>query len=180
MLTVKKMFPLFPLRLFVPALFMVLILAGCQGGPSRSSVAVGEAAPDFTLVNMDGEMVSLSDYLGHVVVINFWATWCPPCREEKPTMESLYQKYEDEGLVFLAVNVEADGHQVVSQYLLRHSYSFPILLDAKAEVQGLYGVFRYPESYIIDRNGVVVEHVIGGRDWMQNPTYRMVESLLKN
>ena len=177
MLTTKKSFLS---RLFVSGLFLLLILSGCQGGSAPSSVAVGEVAPDFTLVNMDGEMVSLSDYLGQVVVINFWATWCPPCREEKPTMESLYEKFKEEGLVFLAVNVEADGHQVVSQYLLRQSYSFPILLDAKAEVQGLYGVFRYPESYIVDRNGVVAEHVIGGRDWMQNPTYRMVESLLKN
>lgn len=158
----------------------LLLLAACSGGPPPSSVAVGTPAPDFTLVNMQGERVSLSDYLGQVVVINFWATWCPPCREEKPTMEGLYQQFKDDGLVFLAVNVEADGHQVVSQYLLRQSYTFPILLDGKAEVQGLYGVFRYPESYIIDRDGTVVEHIIGGRDWMQNPTYRMIESLLKN
>ena len=158
----------------------LLLLAGCSGGPPRSSVAVGKEAPDFTLVNMQGERVSLSDYRGQVVVINFWATWCPPCREEKPTMESLYQQFKNDGLVFLAVNVEADGHQVVSQYLLRQSYTFPILLDGKAEVQGLYGVFRYPESYIIDRDGTVVEHIIGSRDWMQNPTYRMIESLLKN
>ena len=176
MLTAKKVLSF---RQFIPMLLVVFLLVGCQSGPPRSSVTVGEAAPDFTLVNMEGDMVSLSDYLGQVVIINFWATWCPPCREEKPTMERLYQKYKDEGLVFLAVNVEADGHQVVSQYLLRHPYSFPILLDARANVQGLYGVFRYPESYIIDRDGIVVEHVIGGRDWMQNPTYRTVESLLK-
>ncbi|MFO7765830.1 MAG: TlpA disulfide reductase family protein [Pelovirga sp.] len=177
MLIIKKYSRLF---LVVPTLFLLLLLFGCQGESARPSVTVGEAAPDFTLVNMDGEEVSLSDYRGQVVILNFWATWCPPCREEKPTMERLYQKYQDEGLVFLAINVEADGHQVVSQYLLNNSYTLPILLDAKAEVQGLYGVFRYPESFIIDRNGVVVEHIIGGRDWMENPTYRMVESLLNN
>lgn len=158
----------------------LLFLSGCPGGPPASSVVVGEQAPDFTLVNMEGERVSLSDYRGQVVVINFWATWCPPCREEKPTMESLYQQFKDDGLVFLAVNVEADGHQVVSQYLLRHSYTFPILLDGRAEVQGLYGVFRYPESFIIDRDGTVVEQIIGARDWMQNPTFRLIESLLNN
>jgi len=117
----------------------------------------------------------------HPAQLNFWATWCPPCREEKPTMEQLYQQKKDDGLVILAINVEENPHQVVSQYLLQHSYSFPILLDGiKAEVQGLYGVFRYPESFIIDRDGAVVEHIIGGRDWMENPTYRLIESLLNN
>jgi len=160
------------LLLVVAGLFM---LSGCPGGAPSSSVVIGEQAPEFTLLNMEGESVSLSDYR------DFWATWCPPCREEKPTMEQLYQQKKDDGLVILAVNVEDNPHQVVSQYLLRHSYSFPILLDGiKAEVQGLYGVFRYPESYIIDRDGTVVEHIIGGRDWMQNPTYRLIESLLNN
>ncbi len=158
----------------------LFLLSGCPGGPPPSSVVVGERAPEFTLVNMAGEKVALSDYRGQVVVINFWATWCPPCREEKPTMESLYQQFKDDGLVFLAVNVEENGHQVVSEYLMRNSFSFPILLDGKAEVQGLYGVFRYPESYIIDRDGTVVEHIVGGRDWMQGATYGKIESLLKN
>ncbi|MFO7813619.1 MAG: TlpA disulfide reductase family protein [Pelovirga sp.] len=159
----------------------VLLLSGCPGGPPPSSVAIGEQAPEFTLPNMEGEQVSLSDFRGQVVVINFWATWCPPCREEKPTMEQLYQQKKDDGLVILAVNVEENPHQVVSQYLLQHSYSFPILLDGiNAEVQGLYGVFRYPESYIIDRDGTVVDHIIGGRDWMESSTYGKIESLLKN
>lgn len=158
----------------------LLLLSGCPGGPPPASVVVGEQAPEFTLMNMEGESVSLTDYRGQVVVINFWATWCPPCREEKPTMERLYQQFKDKGLVFLAVNVEENGHQVVSEYLMRNSFSFPILLDGKAEVQSLYGVFRYPESYIIDRDGMVVEHVIGGRDWVQDDIYRMIESLLTN
>lgn len=158
----------------------LLMLAGCPGGPPPASVVVGELAPEFTLVNMEGERVSLADYRGQVVVLNFWATWCPPCREEKPTMERLYQQFKDDGLVFLAINVEENGHQVVSEYLMNNSFSFPILLDGKAEVQGLYGVFRYPESYIIDRDGTVVEHIIGGRDWMESSTYRKIESLLKN
>ncbi|MBD1401702.1 TlpA disulfide reductase family protein [Pelovirga terrestris] len=159
----------------------LLLLSGCPGGPPPSSVVIGEPAPEFTLLTMEGERVSLSDFRGQVVVLNFWATWCPPCREEKPTMEQLYQQKKNDGLVILAVNVEENPHQVVSQYLLQHSYSFPILLDGiKAEVQGLYGVFRYPESYIIDRDGIVVDHFIGGRDWMNSSTYGKIESLLKN
>lgn len=159
----------------------VLLLAGCSGSSdSGPAVTVGAAAPDFTLVNMDGEKVSLSDFHGQVVVINFWATWCPPCREEKPTMEHIYTTFKDEGLVILAVNVEENGHQVVSQYLMSNDYSFPILLDSKAVLQRLYGVYRFPESFVIDRDGVVVERIIGGRDWMRNPTYRLIESLVRS
>lgn len=95
-------------------------------------------------------------------------------------MEKLYQRFRDEGLVVLAVNVEENGHQVVSQYLMNYHYSFPIVLDPRAAVQSQYGVFRYPESFVVNREGVIVERIIGGRDWMANPTYRMIESLLRN
>lgn len=160
-------------------LAVVFLLLGCEGSStSRPSAMIGEPAPDFTLMNMEGEQVSLSDFRGQVVLINFWATWCPPCREEKPTMEKLYERHKDDGLVVLAVNVEENGHQVVSQYLMTNSFSFPIVLDPKAVAQSQYGVFRYPESYVIGRDGIVVEKIIGGRDWMSNPTYRMITSYL--
>lgn len=165
----------------IAVLILLLAVLGCNSSSqSRPAALVGEVAPDFTLMNMDGEPVTLSELKGQVVVINFWATWCPPCREEKPTMEKLYQRFKDEGLMVLAVNVEENGHQVVSQYLMNYHYSFPIVLDPKAAVQSQYGVFRYPESFVVDRDGVVVERIIGGRDWMANPTYRMIESLVKN
>lgn len=158
---------------------VVFLLLGCEGSStSQPSAMIGEPAPEFTLMNMEGEQVSLSDFRGQVVLINFWATWCPPCREEKPTMEKLYERHKDDGLVVLAVNVEENGYQVVSQYLMTNSFSFPIVLDPKAVAQSQYGVFRYPESYVIGRDGIVVEKVIGGRDWMSNPTYRMITSYL--
>lgn len=165
----------------IPVLILVFLLLGCDSSSqSRPTALVGEVAPDFTLMNMDGEPVTLSELQGQVVLINFWATWCPPCREEKPTMEKLYQRFRDEGLVVLAVNVEENGHQVVSQYLMNYHYSFPIVLDPRAAVQSQYGVFRYPESFVVNREGVIVERVIGGRDWMANPAYRMIETLIRN
>jgi len=139
---------------------------------------VGKAAPDFSLTDMQGQQVSLSQYKGQVVVLNFWATWCPPCREEMPSMEKLYRDYKDKGLVMLAVNVEENGRKAVAGFLQRQPYSFPILLDTQSVAQNTYGVFRFPESFIIDRNGVVVEKIIGARDWLSGPTFKLIDFLL--
>lgn len=171
-----------PIALIV-GLLTVLLLAGCDNQGSTSAVPgtgslIGTEAPNFTLTDMQGEEVSLSQYRGKVVILNFWATWCPPCREEMPSMEELYQRTRDQGLVMLAVNVEENGRQAVRRFLDKTPYSFPILLDSERSVQSAYGVFRFPESFIIDRNGVVVEKIIGARDWLKGPTYRTIDFLL--
>lgn len=162
--------------------FTVFLLIGCDNSSSELSVAkgglVGKVAPDFTLTDMQGEKVTLSQFRGKVVILNFWATWCPPCREEMPSMERLYRDLESKGLVMLAVNVEENGKKAVSQFLQKRSYSFPILLDSDNVAQNTYGVFRFPESFIIDRNGIVVEKIIGGRDWLSGPTFKIINFLL--
>lgn len=168
--------------LFV-ALIMIFPLGACDDSSSKAQKAlqgglIGQTAPDFTLIDMQGQKVSLSQYRGKVVIINFWATWCPPCREEMPSMEKLYQDYQDKGLVMLAVNVEENGREVVADFLEKTPYSFSILLDEDNTVQDTYGVYRFPESYIIDRNGIVVEKIIGGRDWLSGPTFKMINFLL--
>lgn len=145
---------------------------------SSTGAGKGQVAPNFTLTDMQGQNVSLTDLKGKVVILNFWATWCPPCREEMPSMEMLYRKFKDQGLVILAVNVEQDGAKLVQSFLQRTPYTFPILLDGNAEVQNLYKVFRFPESYIIDRNGNVVEKVIGAIDWTSGPAFKLINFLL--
>lgn len=163
---------------------VLLVFSGCENSSSEPDTQaapaglIGAAAPDFTLVNMQGEEVSLSQLKGKVVVLNFWATWCPPCREEMPSMERLFQETKDKGLVMLAVNAENNGRTAVSRFLEKNPYDFTILLDPDAEVQNAYGVFRLPESFIIDRNGVVVEKIIGGRDWMDGSIYKKIDFLL--
>lgn len=163
----------------------VLLLTGCDNSTPEQTVQkvssgnlVGSSAPDFTLTDMQGQQVSLSQFRGKVVILNFWATWCPPCREEMPSMEKLYQRHQDQGLVMLAVNIEENGQSVVSQFLQKTPYSFPILLDSKNAAQHAYGVFRFPESFIIDRNGVIVEKIIGGRDWLSGSTFKRINFLL--
>lgn len=170
--------------LWIVILFTLFLLSGCDNSTSEQPLvkvsSESKVAKDFTLMNMQGESVSLSQYRGKVVILNFWATWCPPCREEMPSMERLYQKYQEQGLVMLAVNVEENGKKAVSQFLQKTPYSFPILLDSEGVVQNGYGVFRFPESFIIDRNGVVVKKIVGGRDWMSDSTFKLIDSLLKD
>jgi thiol-disulfide isomerase/thioredoxin len=165
---------------------VIFLLAGCseqtseqpQAGAATVGTAKGQEAPGFTLTNMQGQNVSLADLKGKVVILNFWATWCPPCREEMPSMEMLYRKYKDQGLVILAVNVEKDGQKLVQSFLQRTPYTFPILLDGDAAVQNSYQVFRFPETLIIDRNGKVVERVVGAIDWTSDQAVQLINFLL--
>ena len=173
----------------IGVLVLVVFLTGCDNSSQQKSSTSGmtavkkkglinNVAPDFTLTDMQGQQVSLSQYRGKVVILNFWATWCPPCREEMPSMEALHQKYKNKGLVMLAVNVDENGASAVKKFLQKTPYSFPILIDTKNVAQQSYGVFRFPESFIIDRNGVVVEKIIGGRDWMSDGAFKLIEFLL--
>ena len=170
--------------LWVIIVLTLLLLSGCDNSTSEQPLQTGSSenkvAKNFTLKNVQGEAVSLSQYRGKVVILNFWATWCPPCREEMPSMERLYQKYKGQDLVMLAVNVDDNSKQAVSKFLKRTPYSFPILLDRDSKVQNVYGVFRFPESFIIDRNGVVVTKIVGGRDWMSTAIFKLLDALIKS
>ena len=114
----------------------------------------GYLAPPFTLVSLEGDEVSLEDFLGQPVLINFWATWCPPCREEMPDIQDAYEEYADEGFVVLGVDVgetasEAEGAQ------REMGLTFPILLDSDEEVSDIYRVRAFPTSFFVDVNGVI-------------------------
>lgn len=162
---------------------VLLGLSGCSESetelqPVAATPVQGQSAPDFTLTDMQGAKVSLSGLRGKVVILNFWATWCPPCREEMPSMEKLHQQFNDQGLVILAVNVEKDA-AALKNFLQQNGYSFPVLQDKKSEVQNLYKVFRFPESFIIDRNGQVVQKVIGAIDWTSGPVIKLIKFMLE-
>jgi peroxiredoxin len=124
----------------------------------------GTASIDFTLSDLGGKKVSLSSFKGKVVFLNFWATWCPPCRAEMPSMERLYQKLKDKGLVILAVDLQEDAKSV-RKFVSEHKLTFPVLLDSDGKVGGTYGARSIPTSYIVGRNGNVLGGTIGGREW---------------
>jgi peroxiredoxin len=125
----------------------------------------GMPAPEFTLPDLDGKMVNLADYKGKVVLLNIWATWCPPCVEEMPSMEKLYQELKEEDFVLLAASVDASGNEVVAPFMKTHKLSFPALTDTQGKLQDLYQTTGVPESFIIDENGIIAEKVIGPRNW---------------
>jgi peroxiredoxin len=111
-------------------------------------------APDFTLTARGGKTVSLSQFKGQVVMINFWATWCGPCRQEMPLLESIHKKYSKMGFTMLGVNVEPDP-QAAEKWLTETPVSFPVLFDTKSEVSRLYNVAGMPSTVIVDRKGMV-------------------------
>lgn len=144
-----------------------LILALAAGGylfyQARKSPTVleGSTAPDFSLPLLEGGEARLSDYRGKVVLLNIWATWCGPCRTEMPYMERMYQSLQGQPFEILAVSVDEKGAEDVAPFVRELGLSFPILLDPDKKVEGLYQTSRVPESFIIDKNGVVRRLVIG-------------------
>lgn len=131
----------------------------------RKIITNGDRAPEFRLPGLNGQYVSLSDLRGKVVMVHFWATWCPPCVEELPTLAKLYQEFAGGDFVMLAVSVDEGGAKAVTSFLQRNGLSLPVLLDPDRATAGRYGTFKFPETYIVDREGVVVHKVIGPRDW---------------
>ncbi|MEZ5541738.1 MAG: TlpA disulfide reductase family protein [Pseudomonadota bacterium] len=136
-------------------------------------------APEFTLADMDGERHSLSGYRGSWVLVNFWATWCPPCRKEMPALERLYQDYGERGLKVLALNQWEDADHVFS-YMgeLNVFPSFPILFDPDSRVADAWGVRGLPTTFLVDPQGRIVYRAVGGRDFAHPGVRGLIESLL--
>jgi peroxiredoxin len=135
-----------------PALLLTTLL--CAATPASASVSPGAPAPAFTLAARDGGKLSLADLKGQVVMINFWATWCGPCRQEMPLLAQLHDKYEPLGFTMVGVNVEPDSAAAVD-WLKGVPVSFPILFDTDSAVAGRFGVEGMPSSVLVDRNGQV-------------------------
>jgi peroxiredoxin len=134
--------------------------------------------PDFALPDLSGQAVRLSAYRGQVVLVNLWATWCPPCRDEMPSMERLYRRLKDRGFMLLAVSEDEAGLSVVKPFVEQLAITFPVLLDPQGEVGRKYAVWGYPESFLLDRDGRIVERVVGPRDWASPSQIGQIEALL--
>src|SRR3989338_10093348 len=146
-------------------------------------VRIGEKkpipAPDFTLNTLDGKKVSLKDFKGKVVFLNFLATWCPPCVVEMPSMEALHKRFKGKGLVVLAVN-DAENVNKVSSFVKKRGYTFHVLLDSDGLVtDGSYRVVGLPTTYLIDSNGMVVGKAEGVRAWDSPESFRLMEEIIK-
>lgn len=146
--------------------------------PGLQEVKERPAAPDFTLVNPDGGKVSLKDFRGKVVFLNFWATWCESCRQEMPSMERLYREFRSKGLEIVAVNVK-EKRQDALAFVKELKLSYPVLMDPEGEVGLLYGAFGLPATYLIDRNGVVLARMWGPADWYSPAARGLIKTLVE-
>lgn len=126
----------------------------------------GKLAPDFVLSDINGKQIKLSDYRGKTVLLNFWATWCPPCKAEMPHMEKLYNKYKKDGFEILAVNVTTSekNRNNVDQFIEDYGLTFTVPLDENGKVFQDYGIMAYPTSFFIDSDGVIRKKVLGAVD----------------
>jgi cytochrome c biogenesis protein CcmG/thiol:disulfide interchange protein DsbE len=159
--------------LLVSSLFVCLFLSGCYGGSRPKHI--GDTAPDFTLQDSDRK-VTLSDYRGQVVVLNLWASWCPPCVEETPALIAMQQRLKDKGVTILAVSIDEDG-DAYHRFIKEHGINFITVRDPDRKAANLYGTFGWPETYIIDRKGVIRRKFIGAADWTSPEIVQFLTSL---
>jgi peroxiredoxin len=135
-------------------------------------------APDFTLEDLSGNRMNLHDFKGRVVFLNFWATWCIPCRAEMPQMEKLHREFKDQGLEIIAVNFREDK-QTVRKFVAELGLTFRILLDPDGSVSNEYGAWSLPLSYFVDRKGIFIGKVNGDRPWDGKEARAFVRELLQ-
>lgn len=157
-------------------LVALCLVTACQA----SSKLVGQSGPDFTLSDLAGHTVRLANLKGRVVFLNVWATWCQPCREEMPSMQALYQGMHGPDFEMLAVSADEQGKSVVDAFAREYGLTFPVLLDPDGQVATRYGVTGYPETFILDRNGRVVAHELGPREWNSSESRAALQRLIEH
>ena len=142
-------------RYFAAALLLfAVLLTACAGSGTSVNPRVGKAAADFSAISINGTLVNLSDYKGKPVFVNFWAIRCPPCRDEMPYIQQIYDEYSAKGLVVLGVNNE-ESLGNVKPFVESGGFNYPIMLDQDDTVANKYGVYYLPASFFIDKNGVI-------------------------
>lgn len=134
-----------------------------QPAPKTAVARVGDLAPAFELTDLDGNQVKLDDYRGQVVLLNFWAVWCGPCRTEFPVIQQVYGRYKNQGFVVLAVNIQ-ESKERIAEFASELELSFPVLLDRRGQVTARYHVRGLPTSFLVDREGRILEKHIGPVD----------------
>jgi cytochrome c biogenesis protein CcmG, thiol:disulfide interchange protein DsbE len=169
-------------------LLLVLVGMGWQVRDRFLPVEVGTAAPDFVARDLDGAPVRLADLRGQVVLLNIWATWCPPCREEMPSMQRLHEEFSERGLQVVAVSIDAPIGRVdpagrpggnVEAFAREMGLTFPLWLDPAGDISRVYRATGVPESFVIDRHGAIVKKVIGATEWDSDANRDLFKRLLE-
>lgn len=151
-----------------------------RSGFDRSVVQVGDEAPNFMLRDLAGNIVSLSQLRGKVVLLNFWATWCGPCRIEMPAMEHLYRAFPRKEFEILAVSTDPQGAAVTRPFQQAMGFTFPILHDSEYRVGFTYGARTIPVTFVVDRQGIVRQKIFGAREWDSPEARDLIHTLMKS
>ena len=160
-------------------LFNILALLILFSVSAKAQVKEGENAPNFTLKNLDGKEISLNQFRGKHVLINFWATWCGPCKIEMPSLEALYERFKDRNFVLLAISNDMFGANIVKPFVKAHNINFPVLLDQRLKVSNTFGVVSLPTTFMIDPQGKIIGALFGAEDWATPSNILYFENLLK-
>lgn len=142
----------------------LLLTAACNAGQELDRLSETRAAPDFTIEDLQGVTHSLSDYKGKVLVINFWATWCPPCVKEMPSLQQAWEQLRGEDIAVLAINM-GEQKQAIEGFIQKYPVELPILLDKEFDMADAWSVTGLPTTYVVDPEGQIVSQVIGERQW---------------
>lgn len=162
----------------------VMLTVGCskQGGKSAepAKAAIEKAqAPEISVVSLDNQQLTLASLKGKVVLLNFWATWCPPCRAEIPSMMKLNAAMAGKPFQMVCVSVDEGGKPAIQEFFKNSGQSLPAYTDASGQAAKTYGITGVPESFLIDKNGIIVKKVIGGLEWNSPEVINVIEGLMK-
>jgi len=158
---------------------LALALVGLIGDSMRERlVNVGDKAPNFAVTSSRGTQMTRASFGGKLLVLNFWATWCPPCIAELPSLNQMARTLGPKGVVVLGISVDQDK-KAYDDFLRRFKLSFEVAHDPSADIASEYGTFKYPETYVITPDGTVVEKFIADRDWMEPALLKRLESHIR-
>jgi peroxiredoxin len=178
-------------RAFLHCLWVILILLvslswTAEGGEDDfyskiriNPIKGNKKAPDFSLKDLNGKEVEIKQFKGKVIFLNFWATWCGPCKEEMPGMEALHQQLKEKNFVMLTISVDYEGIKPVQEFISKHRYTFPVLLDPKGETLDLFEVKGIPTTFFVDKKGKMVGKAIGPRDWKSIEVESLINLLIE-
>ncbi len=134
--------------------------------------------PDFCLEGLNGKRVQLRSLKSNVILLNFWATWCGPCKEEMPSVEALYQHYKERDFVLLTISVDEGSSETTRKFIQKNRYSFPVLLDPGGKTLDLFQIDRIPAMVVIDKKGRILGRAIGSRDWSRPEVFSFIDQVL--
>jgi peroxiredoxin len=156
----------------------VAVAAACAGSGGFAALSKNTKAPDFRARTVTGKQLALSDLRGRVVLLDFWATWCPPCRLETPELQKLWQKYRDKGLVVIGISLDQEGAPVVRRFADDHKLTYWQVSDAQGEIADKYGIRPIPTTYVVDTKGVIQYVQVGFGPGVERELAKRIEALL--